>query len=270
MLPTIDKKAVANSFSKAAKHYDQFAQLQRDIGDVLLNEVLLNKTIIAEANINSGKQIVDLGCGTGYFTEKLSYQFPNSSITCFDLSEAMLEQVKKRQVKNVHFQQGDIDDLPFAHNSIDLIYSNLVVQWSNDLRDCLQQIHNSLKQDGRGYLSTLMNGTLDELSQAWKVVDQHPHTNSFLKLKNIQDIIEEIPFAHVNITTETRTLYYDNVIEVMRALKGIGANHVHGHQSAKVAGRELLKQLQLGYQPFINEKGQLKLTYQVCYIEVSK
>tara|TARA_R110001583_G_scaffold112917_2_gene263065 strand:- start:16939 stop:17736 length:798 start_codon:yes stop_codon:yes gene_type:complete len=261
----IDKQAVAMSFSKAAKHYDQFAQLQRDIG-----EVLLNKIHLVETSQESVKKIVDLGCGTGFFTEKLSHQFSNSSITCFDLSEAMLKQVEKRKVKNVNFQQGDIDALTFDKNSIDLIYSNLVVQWSNDLENCLRQIHSSLKQGGRCYLSTLMNGTLEELTQAWKVVDQHPHTNSFLSLQNIQEIIAGIPFSHVNITTETRTLYYDNVIEVMRALKGIGANHVHGHQSSKMAGRELLKQLQLGYQPFINDQGQLKLTYQVCYIEVSK
>ena len=40
----IDKQAVANSFSKAAKHYDQFAQLQRDIGEVLLNKIHLVET----------------------------------------------------------------------------------------------------------------------------------------------------------------------------------------------------------------------------------
>ena len=261
----IDKQAVANSFSKAAKHYDQFAQLQRDIGNVLLDKMNLD---IEKPNIV--KKIVDLGCGTGYFTEKLSHQFPNSEITCFDLSEAMLKQVEKRQVKNVNFQQGDIDYLPFQANSLDLIYSNLVVQWSNDLKQCLRQIHTSLKPGGRCYLSTLITGTLVELTQAWKMVDQHPHTNSFLSLQNIENMIAELPLDHVKLTTETHTLYYDNVIEVMRALKGIGANHVHGHQSAKVAGRQIMKQLQLGYLPFMNEQGQLKLTYQVCYIEIIK
>ena len=56
----------------------------------------------------------------------------------------------------------------------------------------------------------------------------------------------------------------------MRALKGIGANHVHGHQSVHLSGKRLLKQLQVGYQPFKDENGLLNLTYQVCYIEVTK
>ena len=62
MAQIIDKQAVAESFSKAAVHYDQFAQLQRDIGEQLLNNVTL------KAPIN----VVDLGCGTGYFSEKIT------------------------------------------------------------------------------------------------------------------------------------------------------------------------------------------------------
>jgi malonyl-CoA O-methyltransferase len=260
MLQTIDKQAVADSFSKAACHYDQFAQLQRDIGDELLNKV----------SVSPIKKIVDLGCGTGYFSEKLNMQFPTASLTCFDLSSAMLEQVKKRNVGNATFEQGDIDAIPFTENSLDLIYSNLVVQWSNNLQSCLKQIHKSLKIGGRCYLSTLITGSLYELTQAWKLVDENPHTNTFLSLQKLQSIVEQAQFSSVNITTEIRTLQYENVVEVMRSLKGIGANHVHGHQSFQASGRQLLKQLALGYLPFINEQGLLNLTYQVCYIKVIK
>ncbi|WP_022941101.1 malonyl-ACP O-methyltransferase BioC [Psychromonas hadalis] len=260
MSQNIDKQAVADSFSKAAHHYDQFAQLQRDIGEQLLTSVP-NKNY---------SMIVDLGCGTGYFSEKLAHQFPRGVLTCFDLSEAMLKQVKKRNINKVTFQQGDIDQLPFTENSIDLIYSNLVVQWSDDLAECLQQIKNSLKKGGRGYLSTLLGGTLHELTQAWKTVDKNPHTNQFLSLEKIQAILKQLSVDSVILKTETRTLHYKNVIEVMRALKGIGANHVHEHQTQAISGRKLLKQLEVGYLPFTNKQGLLTLTYQVCYIEIIK
>lgn len=258
---SINKQAVADSFSKAAKHYDQFAQLQRDVGDQLLSLVKKNESI---------NQIVDLGCGTGHFTEKLSGHFPYANLTCFDLSVAMLEQVKKRNINNVTFQQGDIDNLPFVENSLDLIYSNLVVQWSNNLQHCLQQVHHCLKAGNSCYISTLVDGTLNELTQAWKMVDKNPHTNSFLSLHDIKEALTHIPFSQVKITSEKRVLYYENVIEVMRALKGIGANHVHGHHSSQRLGRQILKQLQSGYQAFTDEQGRLKLTYQVCYIEAIK
>lgn len=260
----VDKQAVADSFSKAATHYDQFAQLQRDIGEQLLNKVSLTNPAC----------MIDLGCGTGYFSEKLAIQFPNTALTCFDLSESMLAQAQKRNIissmSNVSFQQGDIDQLPFDASSIDLIYSNLVVQWSADLETCLTQIKNGLKVGGKAYLSTLLCGSLDELTQAWKNVDQHPHTNRFLDRQTIQKNIDKVGFSKAQVTTETRTLQYENVIEVMRALKGIGANHVHGHQAVQTSGRQLIKQLETGYQPYKNENGLLNLTYQVCYIELTK
>ena len=178
MSPHIDKQAVADSFSKAANHYDKFAQLQRDIGDQLLKNLELSSS----KTIND---LVDLGCGTGFFSEKLASRYPESNLTCFDLSQAMLAQVKQRNINKVSLQQGDIDVLPFAHNSLDLIYSNLVVQWSADLLVCLKQIKNSLKPKGKAYLSTLLTGSLEELRMAWKLVDDKPHTNSFLSLNNI-------------------------------------------------------------------------------------
>lgn len=256
----INKQAVADSFSKAALHYDQFSQLQRDIGRQLISKIAPQQAT----------DIIDLGCGTGYFSEKLATKFPHATITCFDLSQVMLAQVKKRDINHAIFQQGDIDKLPFNNNSVDVIYSNLVVQWSEDLALCLMQIKNSLKKGGQAYISSLLNGTLNELTEAWKNVDNNAHTNQFLTLTSIKTILNQIGFSNVIISTETRILHYNNVIEVMRALKGIGANHVHDHQHVLISGRKLIKQLEAGYLPFQNENGLLKLSYQVCYIEVTK
>ncbi|WP_019614506.1 malonyl-ACP O-methyltransferase BioC [Psychromonas ossibalaenae] len=256
----INKQAVEASFSKAAAHYDQFAQLQRDIGQKLLEGLSAVKPT----------NVLDLGCGTGYFSEKLADYYPHSELTCFDLSSAMLDQVKKKQLVQVSCLQGDIDKLPFQKNFFDLIFSNLVVQWSADLGRCLKQLKESLTTGGQLHITTLLDGSLNELTQAWQSVDRHPHTNSFLSLAFIKELVTPLGFQSLKITTETRTLEYKNVIEVMRALKGIGANHVHGHQRLKLHGRELLKQLEQGYLPFVNTRGLLNLTYQVCYIEAVK
>jgi len=256
----INKKAVASSFSKAAQRYDQFAQLQRDIGVQLLSGV-------SRQDI---KNILDLGCGTGYFSEKLRAIYPHCQITCLDLSAAMLAQVAKKQLPQLSCLQGDIDNLPFADNRFDLIFSNLVVQWSSDLGCCLKQLKQSLNPGGKLYFSTLLNGTLHELTQAWKTVDHHPHTNSFLALDTVKRQLEHCGFSKLSIKTETRVLHYENVLAVMRALKGIGANHVHGQQALTISGRQLIRLLEQGYAPFVDKQGQLNLTYQICYVEAEK
>lgn len=52
---------------------------------------------------------------------------PNAEITCLDYSPDMMERAKrqaqKREIKNVHFMQGDVGNLPFADESFDLVLS---------------------------------------------------------------------------------------------------------------------------------------------------
>lgn len=257
---TVDKSAVANAFSKAAAHYDQFAQLQRDIGLQLL----------ANLQAPHSQTILDLGCGTGYFSEKLGEKYPDSQLYCLDLCDTMLALVENKRLPQSYCLQGDIDNLPFTHNCFDLIFSNLVMQWSDDLDCCLQQLKESLNTGGKLLFSTLLSGSLYELTQAWKKVDSHPHTNAFLTIDSIKKALQQCGFTKFRISTETRILHYENAIAVMRALKGIGANHVHGQPALTITGRKLIRLLEQGYAPFVNTLGQLNLTYQVCYVEAEK
>lgn len=257
----IDKKAVARSFSKAVLSYDDFSQLQRDIGDELFKRT---------TPLISIKHIVDLGCGTGYFSEKLLERFPDAEMTCFDLSPAMLECVKKKKLSSTTYVCGDIDNLPALQRRVDLFFSNLVVQWSDDLFVVLSSLYKQLETGGKVVFSTLLEGSLIELERAWKEVDEFPHVNTFTKKSMLNEIIKNSPFQKSNIKYETRTLNYSNVVEVMRSLKGIGANHVNDHHIVKLSGKALIKQLEFGYLPFKDEQDRLPLTYQVCYVELTK
>lgn len=256
----IDKIAVANSFSKAAPRYDQFAQLQRDIG---------NKLFASLATSQPGN-CLDLGCGTGYFSEKLLDKEKINSVICFDLSSGMLNFLQANRNLAVSCVQGDMDLLPFADNQFSSIFSNLAVQWSSDLNQMLMQLKRILVSGGELNFSTLLAGSLKELSDAWLTVDHYPHTNTFLTLTKLQEILESIGFSEVSIKTETITLYYKNVLEVMRDLKGIGANQVHGHMQHKLQGRSLINKLEQGYASCKINSDLLPLSYQVCYIKAFK
>ncbi|WP_415230946.1 malonyl-ACP O-methyltransferase BioC [Psychromonas sp.] len=256
----IDKIAVANSFSKAASRYDQFAQLQRDIGNQLF----------ASLKIRKPGNCLDLGCGTGYFSEKLLNESAIQSLVCFDMSVGMLNFLQNNRNLAACCIQGDMDLLPFADKQFSTVFSNLAVQWSCDLNQLLIQLKRILKSGGELNFSTLLAGTLKELSDAWLKVDNYPHTNTFLTLTNIQEMLESIGFSKVTIKTETITLYYKNVLDVMRDLKGIGANQVHGHNHQRPQGRSLINKLEQGYASCKNSSGLLPLSYQVCYIKARK
>ncbi|WP_232784914.1 malonyl-ACP O-methyltransferase BioC [Psychromonas sp. MB-3u-54] len=267
---TIDKIAVANSFSKAALHYDQFAQLQRDIGNRLF-------TSLDTCSLDSREpgNCLDLGCGTGYFSGKLINEQKIKEVICFDLSSGMLNVLQNKLLQNkrplsLRCIQGDMDFIPFSDNQFSTIFSNLAVQWSSDLSRMLIQLKRILASGGELNFSTLLAGSLKELSDAWLTLDSYPHTNTFLTLADIQQMLAEVGFTKVTIETETITLYYQNVLDLMRDLKGIGANQVHGHHLHKSQGRSLINKLELGYAKDKTRSGLLPLSYQVCYIKAIK
>jgi malonyl-CoA O-methyltransferase len=256
----IDKNAVANSFSKAAHSYDQFAQLQRDIGNQLFRQL----------NNKSYKKTLDLGCGTGYFSAKLLKQNKTNDLICLDLSKGMLDYLKMQRSINAICIQGDMDQLPFSENNFDIVFSNLVLQWSNDLQDSLQQLRQSLVIGGELHFSTLLEGSLNELSTAWQCIDNKPHINTFITRSDIEQILAQIGFSEIQIQTKTITLYYSNVTQLMRSLKGIGANHVNRQNSAKLQGRSMIHKLEQAYKVLANQSGSLPLSYQVCFIKAIK
>lgn len=254
----INKKAIAASFSKAAISYDQFADLQREIGQHLIS--------LMPASVKQINSILDLGCGTGYFSGLLSKLASPTNLTCFDLSPEMLKQAAQKKLTHCNYVEGDIDHLPFTTHQFDLIFSNLVVQWSEQLTLCLAQTKQALHTNGVLCFSTLLNGSLIELQQAWQQVDNRNHVNDFLSEKQVKTALQQAGFKHISLTTETRVKKYPDVISVMKALKGIGANHVHNGNHNRTSGRQLLKQLEEGYQPFIDQDGLYNLSYQVCYV----
>ncbi|WP_413693277.1 malonyl-ACP O-methyltransferase BioC [Psychromonas sp. KJ10-2] len=254
---TIDKQAVQASFSKAASRYDIFADLQREIGHQLLG--------LVDEPRNSASAL-DLGCGTGYFSQLLNNINTVKQLTCFDLSPAMLAQVKQKQLTGCRLIEGDIDNLPFEPCQFDLVFSSLVLQWSQDLTSCLKQIKQVLNDKGTLYFSTLLTGSLFELEQAWLRVDKQQHINQFLSKQQVTTALQEAGFTDIELGTETRIKRYPDIISVMKALKGIGANHVHGKKQDHLSGKQLLEKLAQGYQAFVDDNGMYCLSYQVCYV----
>jgi malonyl-CoA O-methyltransferase len=261
----MDKKAIQASFSKAAAHYDQFADLQREIGQYLLSLIKM------KANNVSVISILDLGCGTGYFSAELIRSANQcAQLTCFDLSPEMVHQATQRNLPSCSYVIGDIDALPFTAKNFDLIFSNLVLQWSEQLQDALIQIKQTLNDNGELYFSTLLDGSLFELQQAWKQVDDKVHVNQFLTEQKVQEALQNAGFRDFTLTTETRIKKYTNVLAVMKALKGIGANHVHSRCKTQIVDKQLLKQLEQGYLVNIDNEGLYNLSYQVCYVTAKK
>lgn len=248
-----DKKAIADAFGKAAKNYDKHAEFQRDVGQSLLEKL---------PNDLFGYQVLDLGCGTGYFSQLLVER--GATVICADLSLGMLEQAKQRCGNGVFaYQQADAEALPFEDDRFDLVFSSLALQWCDDLSIPLREMKRVTRQGGSIAFSTLLDGSLIELKKAWSKIDSHQHVNHFITANQVKIALAQSSCSHHQLDLPSITVWYDSAFELMRDLKGIGANHVSG-RSQGLTSRRMLQLVEQEYRTFQNHQGFLPATYQVC------
>ncbi|WP_260258755.1 malonyl-ACP O-methyltransferase BioC [Vibrio intestinalis] len=252
------KTSVAAAFSKAAEGYDNHAAFQRDVGLRLLDYLPQDLT---------GKRVLDLGCGTGFFSQRLLAR--GAQVVCCDLSSAMLEKAKQRcGCDNIEYRCGDAEDLPFCDDQFDYVFSSLALQWCDDLSLPLKEIRRVVKPGGRALFSTLLDGSLLELKKAWGKVDTYQHVNDFVSLNQVKIALAQARCQNHHLDLPTIVVWYDRAFSLMRDLKGIGANYVVSEAAGRSQGltsRQALLQVEREYQTFEkNHQGLLPATYQVC------
>ena len=164
-----EKKRIklARTFGYASESYDTSARLQRFSGKHLL-PWLPNRNDLT---------VLDLGSGTGFFTELLASKYHN--VIGLDLSRKMLRFAKDTRTNDISWVEGDALSLPLQENSVDFIYSNLVIQWCEPLDVAISEMMRVLKPGGLLIFTTLMDGTLHELKSSWKQVDDDQHVIDF-------------------------------------------------------------------------------------------
>ncbi|WP_299018143.1 malonyl-ACP O-methyltransferase BioC [uncultured Photobacterium sp.] len=250
-----DKQAIAAVFGRAAKQYDQAAAFQRQVGHLLLGKLPVVTPV--------GSRALDLGCGTGYFSKVLlrrGYQ-----VCAADLSMEMLKQAELRCGSGVSYLEADAEALPLEDNQFDIAYTSLALQWCEDLSVPLRELKRVVKPGGLILFTTLADGSLHELAQAWREVDQYQHVNEFLSQKAIKLALAQAECPNHALEFTPVIMQYNTAVELMKDLKGIGATHLQQERKAGLAGRKTIQALERAYDEFRDENGQLPATYQVCF-----
>lgn len=258
---TIDKARVRQSFHRAARHYDAAAILQRQVREEMLGRLDL-------VNLQP-RQILDAGCGTGHGLKALLTRFKDAHGVALDLAPGMLARTQQLFPRYRFWQAppdylcADIESLPLATASIDLAWSNLAVQWCNDLDAALQEFRRVLRPEGLLMFATLGPDTLKELRAASG--QQHTHVSRFIDMHDIGDALTRAGFSAPVLDVMHYTLTYDTVESVMRDLKAIGAHNATAGRAKGLSGKGFLQQLRQGYEGFRTE-GKLPATYEVVFV----
>lgn len=269
----LDFSEVRRAFDHAAASYDAHAVLQREVCDRLLAR-LDYMTLKPE-------RVLDVGCGTGYGFAHLQSRYAAAELCAVDIAPAMLHaarlrlpqpgwlqrampDVLKRRAQSHHAICADMDRLPLADSSIDLVWSSLALQWAHDLEATLKGMHRVLTPGGLMIFATFGPDTLKELRAAFATVDDAQHVNRFIDLHDIGDMLVNAGFTSPVMEMEMLTLTYADLKALMRDLKGIGAHNAAVSRKRGLLGKSAWAQLESAYEPY-RQAGRLPATFEVIY-----
>jgi malonyl-CoA O-methyltransferase len=254
----VDKRGMRSSFERAAADYDRVAVLQREVGDRLLERLGVIKL--------DPKTVLDLGAGTGYITRALMKRYRSARVVALDIASPMLVQARKQSGwwRRPGFVCGDIERLPFADRSVDLVMSNLALQWCNGLDAAFAEFKRVLKPGGALLFTSFGPDTLRELRTSWAAVDGYNHVNSFLDMHDVGDALLRAGLAEPVMDVEKLTLTYTEVNGLVQDLKTLGAHNVTAGRPRGLMGRGRWQRMCAAYEQY-RQQDLLPASYEVIY-----
>ena len=255
----IDRKITRQHFERAVESYDAAAILQQEIARRLVERLDYIKV--------KPEIAMDLGCGTGQITAALLKQYPKAKILSLDLAHGMVAKAKKKgswRRKPLGIC-ADVHQLPIKANSVDLIISNLMLQWSDDLPTAFQNMAACMRAGGLLLFTTFGPDTLKELRQSWAKVDDLPHSSTYTDMHDIGDELMRAGFSQPVMDMEMITMTYSSVKQLMRDLKQIGASNAVTGRRKTLTGKQRIAAFETAYETYRQDNGLYPASYEVIY-----
>ncbi len=248
--PLFDARQVRRAFSRSAASYDAAAQLQHAVEARLLEslEYLDDPALKREPP----QRVLDLGCGTGRASIAMQKRWPKAQVVSLDLALPMLQQARATSKRapllsarrlsspfaRVPAQVcADARALPLAESSADVLFSNLCVQWVEDLDALFAGFRRVLKPNGLLLVSTFGPGTLWELRDAFAHADAAPHVSPFADIAGFGDALVRAGFRQPVLDREEEITHYPDLASLMRELRAIGATNALASRRRTMTGR---------------------------------
>ena len=244
--PLFDAKQVRRAFSRASTSYDAAAQLQHAVEARLLESLDYLDDPALKREVP--QRVLDLGCGTGRASLAMQKRWPKAQIVSLDLALPMLQQARNAARQRVGWLSNpfaqkpaqvnaDARALPLADGSIDVLFSNLCLQWVEDLDALFAGFRRVLKPHGLLLVSTFGPETLWELREAFAHADAAPHVSPFADIAGFGDALVRAGFHQPVLDREDERTYYPDLPALMREQRAIGATNALASRRHTLTGR---------------------------------
>jgi malonyl-CoA O-methyltransferase len=233
-VPEIDARAARRRFDRAAATYRAAARLETEIGTRMLERLDYMRV--------SPQRILDAGSGPAPQAAALAKRYPGALLLALDFSLPMLRQARAlgwlarlRGARRPLAVCASVGRLPFAANSVQLLWANMVLHWADDPRAALAEFQRVLAPGGLLMLSTLGPDTLKELRAA--AGDARVHR--FADMHDVGDWLLAAGFSAPVMDMEALTLEYRGLPALLADLRASGQTSARADRPRGLAGRHL-------------------------------
>ena len=225
-------------------------------------------------------RVLDAGCGTGPDLSLLQKDFPAAHIVGVDAAPAMLEAAKApaSAVKTlggllsrllpakagVDLLCADFGNLPFAPNSVDLVWSNLALHWHPQPDRVFTEWRRVLRVDGLLMFSNFGPDTFRELRAAFADQGESPRVLPFVDMHDFGDQLVEAGFSTPVMDMEIITVTYDTPAALLADVRALGGNPL-ATRARSLVGRAAWGRLLAALERTRRPDGKLGLTFEVIY-----
>ncbi len=223
---------VRRRFDRAAQGFDDADFVHTVTRDGLFSRL---EPVVIDAGV-----VVDLGCATGSATRTLARRFRGARILAVDLSMPMLERCRAKRgwFSKISVLQADASALPFADQSVDVVFANLLLPWVNEPGHLAGEVSRVLRKDGLFVFASLGPDSLLEIRNAWSGVDDRSHVNCFLDMHDVGDLMLRAGLRDPVLDVDRLTVCYDNADALFRDLTAAGARNSLQNRNSSLVGKQ--------------------------------
>jgi NADH dehydrogenase [ubiquinone] 1 alpha subcomplex assembly factor 5 len=168
---------------------------------------------------------------------------------------------------------ADEEQLPFADQSFDLIFSPLSLHWTNDLPGALIQMRRALKPDGLLLAAMFGGGTLHELRQSLMAAEielengASPRVSPFAEIRDAGGLLQRAGLALPVADMDTITVTYEHPLKLLADLRGMAEqNSVLERRRSFMRRSTLMRAMEIYMERYALTDGRVSATFEVIYL----
>jgi malonyl-CoA O-methyltransferase len=263
---TVIKQGIRRNFARRAGSYDRHACVQRLMAQGLL--------ALLEDRLPRAGRLLEIGCGTGYFTGLLKQSCNGASLVALDLDPALVAAAKERLGAAARLAWLVADGETLSRGSFDAIVANAAFQWLTRPAESLASYFGLLNPGGWLAFSSLGPATFRELAASLEQAGAAlslanppaPAAQGFLDEPGWAKLLQDAGFSQVQLRRELFTTTYPSVPVFLKSLQATGATN----PQPRPFSPRLLQALVRAYQEGYGANGAIPVTYEIIWAVAHK